>query len=247
VFIRRRAWATAAACALLGCNGGADTPTDSGVDATASDAVAEAADASFDATADAAPDAADGGPVDVPACVQATLATLVATPVVHYAPQPSCGASMPVCCQGGDAGTMCGDVALDFGLQQGDSARLTTSLVNAGTTLDVTMRARVSTSPDIPVTINPVGSCTLHLDTLPGPTADIQYDFQVLFVTIDGGPSAIVQNVAVTTLTTDDFTVGGSVGCGAVTKSLITGSVDSMLVDQLTTLIEQAFASAGCT
>src|SRR5205807_2349693 len=117
----------------------------------------------------------------------------------------NCGGSTPICCPGGTAQDPCGPINIDLTAHPGDDARLVISPKQGGSELDVTVRARVKSAMDIPVSIPIVGDCGLAIDTEPGPDPDIQIDLPIQFAQdpTAGTTRVVVGTPTLTRLTSD--------------------------------------------
>ena len=65
----------------------------------------------------------------------------------------SCGGSTPVCCPGGNPQSPCGPIVIDLAAHPGDLPRMELRPAQGASRLDVTVRARVRSQMDIPVTV----------------------------------------------------------------------------------------------
>ncbi len=158
----------------------------------------------------------------------------------------SCGGSTPICCPGGTAQNPCGPINIDLTLHPGDSPRLVLAPKANASELDVTVRARITTGMDIPVTVPVIGDCGVHVDTTPGPTQDVQIDVPITFVqdATAGTTNVVVGTVALTNLTTDDVSLTGGIACDIANLGL--SFFLSTLTSTLTTEIQSTIQNQTC-
>jgi hypothetical protein len=159
--------------------------------------------------------------------------------VVDFNVPASCGGSTPICCPGGVAKNPCGPIEIDLTLHPGDQPRLELHPKQGAGELDVTVRARVKTGMDIPVTVPVIGDCGVHLDTAPGPKPDLQIDAPIQLVqdATSGTTRITVGTVALTNLTTDDVSLTGGFGCAIANLGL------SFFLDTLTSTLTSQIQS----
>ena len=154
----------------------------------------------------------------------------------------SCGGRTPGCCPGGTAQNPCGPIDIDLSLHAGDTPRLVLAPKQGGAELDVTLRARIKSAMPLPVTVPVVGDCTVAIDTTPGPTPDVQIDMPITFQQdpTAGTTRVVVGTVALTNLTSDDVSLGGSIACdiASLGLSFFIGTLSSALTSQIQSTIQ---------
>jgi MYXO-CTERM domain-containing protein len=166
--------------------------------------------------------------------------------VLSFNVPSSCGGSTPVCCPGGNPQANCGPLDIDLTLHPGDQPRLELHPQQGASTLNVTVRARLKTEMDIPVTIPIVGDCGVKVDTNPGSTPDVQIDLPIAFEQ-DGtaGTTRInVGSVSLSNLTSDDVALTGGFGCQVANFGL--SAFLSLLTDQLTGVVQSTIQDQTC-
>ena len=188
---------------------------------------------------------------------QSGLATIAADPAallggllggsgLSFDVPASCGGNPAVCCPGGNPVSPCGPVVIDLMQRPGDQPRLELRPVGNASRLDVTVRARVRTMMDIPVTIPLVGDCGIAIDTMPGSQQDIRLDVPVNFTQdATAGTTRIeVGTVAVSQLTSDDVRLTGNFACQLA--SLGIGAFIGTLTSTFADAIQGAIADQAC-
>ncbi|MBK9030794.1 MAG: hypothetical protein IPL61_05545 [Myxococcales bacterium] len=158
----------------------------------------------------------------------------------------SCGGSTPVCCPGGNPQSPCGPIVIDLTQQPGDQPRLELRPAQGASRLDVTVRARVRTQMDIPVTVPLVGDCGVRIDTAPGPDPDIKLDIPVNFRQDATASTTRIEvgDVVVSQLTSADVALTGSFGCQLA--SLGIGLFIGTLTSTFSDAIKGAVADQAC-
>ena len=160
----------------------------------------------------------------------------------------SCGGSTPICCPGGTAQDPCGPIDIDLTLHPGDDARLVLAPQQGASTLDVTVRARVQTGSDIPVTVPVIGDCGLHVDTTQGSTPDLEIDMPIQFVqdATVGTTRIQVGTVAIQRLESSDVALTGSLGCefASFGISFFISTIESALTSQIASTVQQQTCKA---
>nr|HEX4318504.1 hypothetical protein [Kofleriaceae bacterium] len=155
----------------------------------------------------------------------------------------SCGGSTPVCCPGGSAQDPCGPIDIDLTLHSGDDPRLVLAPQQGANTLDVTVRARIKTATDLPVTVPVVGDCTVSVDTTKGSTPDLEIVMPIQFVqdpTVATTRIA-VGSVAINRLESADVSLNGGIGCEIANLGLsfFIGTLTSALTSQIASTVQQ--------
>ena len=127
----------------------------------------------------------------------------------------SCGGNPAICCPNGVPVSPCGPVQIDLVQRAGDAPRLELRPAQGASRLDVTLRARLKTTNDIPVKIPVVGNCGIAIDTAPGPNADIKIDLPIGFPqdALAGTTRVEAGAVALSQLTTQDVKLTGGIAC----------------------------------
>lgn len=129
----------------------------------------------------------------------------------------SCGGTPETCCPGGNPVSPCGPIVIDLGFQAGDEPRMVITPVQGQSRIDVTIRARVHTEMDVP--ISAFGTdCGLTIDTAPGADPDLRVDAPISFVqdAAAGTTRVVVGDVVVTQFTDDDYEITGGFFCAGI-------------------------------
>ncbi len=158
----------------------------------------------------------------------------------------NCGGSTPVCCPGGQPKNPCGPINIDVKAYPGDLPRLELRPASGASRLDVTVRARVKTTTDIPVKIPVVGDCGLKVDTNGGSPDDMKIDVPISFVqdATAGTTRVVVGNVTVSDLSSDDISLNGGFGCSVADFGL--SFFIGTLTDQITGTLKDAIQEQTC-
>jgi MYXO-CTERM domain-containing protein len=166
--------------------------------------------------------------------------------VLKFNAPSSCGGTTPTCCPGGNPINPCGPIDIDLNKRTGDLPRLELKPAQGASRLDVTIRARVKTEMDIPVTVPLIGDCGVKIDTTAGSPADIQIDAPISFVqdATAGTTRVVVGTVALTNLKSEDVALTGSIGCQIA--SLGISFFIGILADQLTGAVQGAIQDQTC-
>src|SRR5262249_35623069 len=144
-----------------------------------------------------------------------------------------------ICCPGGSAQMNCGPIDIDLAEQSGDPPRLVIAPQNVAAPngqLNVTVRARVKTEMDLPITYSGI-DCTVGLDTTKGSTKDLRIDTQIQLVQDATSKTTRIhaQNTTISQLEGADISLNGGFLCGlgGVFIGLFTGTLDSALASQI--------------
>lgn len=158
----------------------------------------------------------------------------------------NCGGSTPTCCPNGQPQNPCGPINIDFNLYPGDAPRLEVRPAQGGNRVDVTVRTRVKTMTDIPVTVPVVGNCGVRIDTAAGSVDDIRIDMPISFQqdAMAGTTRIVVGTVALSQLATEDVALTGNLGCQLANLGL--SFFIDILRDQLTGAIGGAIEDQTC-
>ncbi len=158
----------------------------------------------------------------------------------------NCAGSPTTCCTGGTPVSPCGPIVFDVAPQPGDLPRLVLTPVQGSSRIDLTLRARVSTTTDVPVNIPLVGDCGVRIDTLPGTSQDIQISVPLTFPqdAIAGTTRLVPGSVSLTGLSTDDVALVGGFACQAATFGL--SSFIGILTDTLSSQIQSGLSQSLC-
>ncbi len=176
----------------------------------------------------------------------ALISALTGTSALTFNVPASCSGSTPVCCPGGVAQNPCGPVNIDLSLHAGDTPRLELHPKQGASELDVVVRARVTSTTDIPVKVPVVGNCGIKLDTTTKSPPDIEIDAPIDFVqdATSGTTRIVVGTVGLQNLSTDDVSLTGGFGCtiANVGLSFFIGT----LKDQLTGVVQSTIQDQTC-
>ncbi|MBL8915657.1 MAG: hypothetical protein JNM17_33470 [Archangium sp.] len=174
------------------------------------------------------------------------LAKQLLGPTQSINPRPQCTSSTPLCCPGGVPDPACGPVTFDTTLFPGDQPRVELRPIASASRIDVTLRARVTTTADLPVTIPISGACGVRIDTLAGTVDDIRIDFPLTLTQdpISGTTRATPGTVVVSQLTSEDVALTGPFGCQLANLGL--SFYISTLTDIVSDAIRTNLASSFC-
>ncbi|MGN6110839.1 MAG: MYXO-CTERM sorting domain-containing protein [Kofleriaceae bacterium] len=189
-----------------------------------------------------------GGLAAIAADPAALLGTLGAgmNGVISFNAPASCGGSTPICCPNGNPVDPCGPINIDLNQYPGDAPRLELRPSQGNSRLDVTVRARIKTATDIPVTVPVAGNCGVRVDTTRGNPADVQIDVPISFQqdAAAGTTRVVVGTVNLSNLTTDDVDLTGGFGCQVANLGL--SFFIGILRDQLTGAVQSAIQDQTC-
>lgn len=150
-----------------------------------------------------------------PAALLSAVGSSTMPGVLSFPVPASCGGSTPICCPGGVANNNCGPINIDLNAQAGDQPRLQI-VPDGGTTINVTLRARLKTGTDIPVKVPLVGDCGIKVDTTTGGgPKDMTITLPLQFV-VDGTTNTtrlVVGTIGIANLSEADVDLTGSFGC----------------------------------
>jgi MYXO-CTERM domain-containing protein len=132
----------------------------------------------------------------------------------------SCGGDPEICCANGQPVANCGPLNIDLQKQAGDDDRLVLTPVQGANRLNVTMRARLKTSTDIPIKAFGV-SCGVRIETDPAGTSndgaakDIELIMPLTFQqdATAGTTKIVVGDLTINRLEDDDITLNGGFLC----------------------------------
>ncbi|MEQ1785113.1 MAG: hypothetical protein ABMA14_27530 [Hyphomonadaceae bacterium] len=160
--------------------------------------------------------------------------------VLSFSAPASCGGSTPICCPNGQPVSPCGPINIDLNQQAGDQPRLELKPAAGASRLDVTVRARVKTATDIPVTVPIAGDCGVKIDTTAGSVKDLKIDAPITFQqdAQAGTTKVVVGNVVLSNLASEDVALTGGFGCQIANLGL------SFFLDTLTSQITDAIKGA---
>jgi hypothetical protein len=150
---------------------------------------------------------------------------------------PDCGGTLEGACPGGVASSPLPELTIDGNKRPGDVDRLIAVPDEANSRIRITARFRLRTVTPIPVTLPlaGAGACGLSIDTTRGSNPDLTVAFDD-DVTAPDGPTS-VSAVAVSSLESADFSVGGAFAC-AVANLPVSAYLD-VVQQALTPYVEQ--------
>ena len=188
----------------------------------------------------------DSGLAAITANPAALVGALTGGGALTFNVPATCTGSTPVCCTGGNPVSPCGPVNIDLSLHAGDKPRLELHPKQGAKELDVVVRARVTSTMDIPVKVPIVGDCGIKIDTTASAPADIEIDAPIQFVqdAMAGTTNVIVGTVALQDLTASDVSLTGSIGCQVANFGL--GFFLSTLTSQLTGVVQSTIQDQTC-
>ena len=147
---------------------------------------------------------------------QALIEGLTGGPLTFDVPA-SCDGTPTTCCPGGNPVSPCGPIVIDLAAQPDDEPRLVVTPAQGGSRIDVTLRARVHTAMNVP--ISALGAdCELVIDTAPGDDPDLRVDVAISFVqdAEAGTTRVVVGDPVITQFTGDDYDIEGGFACALV-------------------------------
>ncbi len=162
---------------------------------------------------------------------------------ITFAIPPSCSGTA-LCCPNGQVSNACGPIEIDLNKQAGDTDRLTltpAAVAAPNGRLDVTLNARVKTTPnDLIITISG-NDCKVHIDTTAGTSPDLTLTLQVpLNQNATSGTTLISASNVSVTLEDEDYSISGLTGgdflCGLgslIPKSVVEDQIAGLLEDQI--------------
>lgn len=133
---------------------------------------------------------------------------------LQFAVPASCSGTFKVCCPGGNPAPSCGPIDIDLTRMGGDSPRLVLSPIGGASRLDVTIRARVRTLSDLPVSAFGI-NCTADFNTTSSGQPDLEIIAPINFQQ-DGTARTTrisVGDLAINRLEDNDINLKGSVLC----------------------------------
>ncbi len=168
-----------------------------------------------------------------------------------FAVPSSCGGSpAAICCPGGTPQPNCGPINIDLGVHPGDQGKRLELVPkpsgNVNGELDVTVRAELKTTMDLPIDAFGL-TCGIKIDTTKGTTyKDIEIVVPVM-LTQDGvtGTTGILSgDVKVNRLETEDVAITGNILCQGINlgAGFLTGFLTTTIQDQ----IKSQLSTAGC-
>ncbi|MBX3159413.1 MAG: hypothetical protein KF773_25810 [Deltaproteobacteria bacterium] len=166
--------------------------------------------------------------------------------VIEFSAPASCGGSTPICCPNGQPVSPCGPIKIDLNQQPGDQPRMELRPAQGASRLDVTVRARIKTGMDIPVTVPIAGNCGVKIDTTAGSIKDIKIDVPVAFQqdAQAGTTKVVVGEVVLSNLQNEDVSLTGGFGCQIANLGL--SFFLSTLTSQITDAVKGAVQDATC-
>ncbi|HEX5060441.1 MAG TPA: hypothetical protein VFV99_13830 [Kofleriaceae bacterium] len=166
--------------------------------------------------------------------------------VLKFNAPANCGGSTPICCPGGNPVNPCGPIDIDLKMYPGDQPRLVLAPASGASRLDVTVRARVKTEMDIPVSVPLVGDCGVKIDTSAGSVKDIRIDVPITFAqdATAGTTRVVVGTVNLTQLASEDVSLTGGIGCQLANLGL--SFFLGILTDQITGAVQSAIQDQTC-
>ena len=165
--------------------------------------------------------------------------------VIDFPVPGTCTGTAKICCSNGTTpDATCGPIAIDLVKRTTDSARLVLTPQAGASRLDVTIRARVKTKMDLPVTVSGL-SCDVNIDTTRGTSQDVTITTRVNFpqdattstTRIDASNTAVALENA-------DIQLNGSIAC--TIASAFIGVARGQLESQIATLLEGQVDDAMC-
>ncbi|MDB4963699.1 MAG: hypothetical protein JWP01_3698 [Myxococcales bacterium] len=163
--------------------------------------------------------------------------------VIEFPVPASCG-DPKICCVNNMPAATCGPLEIDLVKRPTDSARLVLTPVQGASRLDITVRARIKTKMDLPITYQGV-SCDVNLDSTRGSTPDLVITTQMAFPQdTTTGTTRIGAQSSTVTLENADIQLSGNFAC-SIAGAFI-GTVRGILEDQVASLLEDQINSATC-
>jgi hypothetical protein len=163
--------------------------------------------------------------------------------VVKFPVPPSCSGTT-ICCPNGQPSQTCGPIDIDLVKRPTDQARMVLTPVSGSSRLDLTIRARVKTEMDLPVTASGV-SCDVNLDTTRGTSPDVVITTQISFTQdATAGTTRIAAANTSVTLQDADIQLNGGFTCSIA--SFFIGVARGQLESQVASTLEDQINSATC-
>ncbi len=163
--------------------------------------------------------------------------------VIEFPVPASCG-DPKICCVNNVPQATCGPIEIDLNKRPTDPARLVLTPVQGASRLDVTVRARIKTKMNLPITVQGI-SCNVNLDTTRGSNPDVTIVTQILFSQdATTGTTRIAAQNSTVALENADMQLSGDFLC-TIAGAFI-GVVRGMLEDQVAGLLEDQINDATC-
>jgi MYXO-CTERM domain-containing protein len=148
----------------------------------------------------------------------------------------SCSGTFKICCPGGNPAPSCGPISLNLTRVGNESPRLVLSPVGGASRLNVTVRARVKTNNDLPVTAFGI-NCTVEFNTEKSGQADLEIIAPLNFQQ-DGtlGTTRInVGDLTINRLEEDDIDIKGNFACDIADWGVgwFLDTIKGLFVDQI--------------
>ncbi|MBI4600569.1 MAG: hypothetical protein HY721_01275 [Planctomycetes bacterium] len=158
---------------------------------------------------------------------------------------PSCGSSPAVCCPGGNPLPQCGP--LRFELAEAPSVFTSSD----PSRFPFTLRMRVQTVSDLPVSLPIAGDCGIRIDTTPGvPFVDLRSEMVFRQPTPDDGRPVVFSQFVLEGFEDEDVTLTGGLGCTVasfglgLSKDLVVSVVENRFLER--SLVGLCQPRAGC-
>lgn len=182
--------------------------------------------------------------------------------VLEFPVPAQCGGTA-VCCSGGMPDPNCPPIEIDLGEQAGDQPRLEVNPVQGQKQIDITLRARVSTSMDLPVSTSGI-NCLIHIDTTQSGSSSMQLDATATMsqdqttgttrIDVSGVTVSGIDNGDVDIKQGDFLCIFGGLAKGTVITQLtdtlsstLTDTLNNQLCKQCTDVSECGQAADACT
>lgn len=152
-----------------------------------------------------------------------------------------CGGNPEICCANGQPIANCGPLNINLTKMTGDDDRLIFTPRQGQSRLDVTMRARLKTASDLPITI--LGAnCGVKIDTQPGNEQDIELIIPMSFAqdARTGTTRLVVGDVTINRLEDSDVTLNGGIFCllGSVGIGFFLDTLKQTFADEIKSAIQ---------
>ena len=134
---------------------------------------------------------------------------------INFPVPASCGGDTEICCVNNMPAATCGPLEIDMVQRNGDAARLAVDPKQGASTIDMTIRARVKTKMNLPITYQGI-DCDVSLDTMRDNTPpDLRIDATLAFTQDAAAGTTRVEatTVAVSQLDAGDVQLSGGFLC----------------------------------
>ncbi len=157
----------------------------------------------------------------------------------------SCSGTPKICCVNDVPLPTCGPINIDLARVPGDDARLVIDPVEGQRRLNVTIRARVATAMDLPVSAL-TANCTAELDSANGANDDLEILVPVNFEQLASGTRIVIGDIVINRLDNADIDIKGNLLCDVAGFGVqfFTGTLKNLFADQIKSAIQDQTCKA---